>query len=55
MLGPISVRPALTIEDLLTVNGGSYVKAIFSGNDRPYAYDGRHRIRSADENLPMDV
>lgn len=44
-----------TIEHLVTEDGKSYVKVIFSGNDRPYACDGRYRVRSADEDLPMST
>ena len=42
-----------TIEHLVTEDGKSYVKVAFSGNEQPYACDGRYRIRSADEDLPM--
>lgn len=41
-----------TIEHLATEDGKSYVKASFSGTERPYASQGRYRIRSADEDLP---
>ena len=49
------IEPAvvLTIEHLVTEDGKSYVKVTFSGDGRPYACDGRYRVRSADEDLPM--
>ena len=49
------IEPAVvpTIERLITEDGKSYVKVTFSGDDRPYACDGRYRVRSADEDLPM--
>lgn len=49
------IEPAVvpTIEHLVTEDGKSYVKVTFSGDGRPYACDGRYRVRSADEDLPM--
>lgn len=44
-----------TIEHLVTENGKSYVKASFSGTERPYASHGRYRIRSAGEDPPMNA
>lgn len=41
------------IERLETPEGQAYVRVEFSGVEAPYAYDGRYRIRSSDENLPM--
>ena len=49
----IEPRVIPTIERLETVDGKAYVKVSFSGDDRPYACDGRYRVRSADEDLPM--
>ncbi len=49
----IEPRVIPTIECLITEDGKSYVKVAFSGDERPYACDGRYRIRSADEDLPM--
>lgn len=42
-----------TIERLVTEDGKSYIRVAFSGDERPYACDGRYRVRSADEDLPM--
>lgn len=39
----------------MTENGKSHVKASFSGTERPYASQGRYRIRSADDDLPMNA
>ena len=50
----IEPRVYPTIEHLVTEDGKSYVKAVFSGSERPYSCDGRYRIRSADEDLPMN-
>ena len=44
-----------TTEHLVTEDGKSYVKASFFGTERPYASQGRYRIRSADEDLPMNA
>ena len=43
------------IERLETPDGRAYVKVTFSGGERPYACDGRYRIRSADEDVPMSA
>lgn len=51
----IKPRVVPTTEHLLTEDGRSYIKVIFAGDDHPYACDGRYRIRSADEDLPMSV
>ena len=51
----IEPRVYPTIEHLTTDDGKSYVKAAFSGSERPYSCDGRYRIRSADEDLPMNT
>ena len=50
----IEPRVYPTIEHLVTDDGKSYVKAAFSGSERPYSCDGRYRVRSADEDLPMN-
>lgn len=42
------------ISQLETDEGLAYIKVAFSGNERPYSCDGRYRIRSADEDLPMN-
>lgn len=44
-----------TTEHLVTEDGKSYVKTSFFGTERPYASQGRYRIRSADEDLPMNA
>lgn len=44
-----------TVEHLVTEDGKSYIRATFSGDERPYACDGRYRIRGADEDLPMSA
>ena len=49
----IEPRVVPTIERFETDDGRAYVKVVFSGEDRPYACNGRYRIRSADEDLPM--
>lgn len=49
----IEPRVYPTVEHLVTEDGKSYIRATFSGDERPYACDGRYRIRSADEDLPM--
>lgn len=41
------------IEGLVTDDGKAYVRVDFSGFETPYSCDGRYRIRSADEDLPM--
>lgn len=51
----IEPRMVSTIEHLVTENGKSYVKVTFYGDERPYACDGRYRIHSADEDLPMSM
>ena len=43
------------IERLETPDGRAYVKVTFSGDERPYACDGRYRIRSADEDVPLSA
>ncbi|WP_050342451.1 ATP-binding protein [Olsenella sp. oral taxon 807] len=43
------------IERLETPDSRAYVKVTFSGGERPYACDGRYRIRSADEDVPMSA
>ena len=49
----IEPRVVPTIERFETDDGRAYVKVVFSGEDRPYACNGRYRIRSADEDLLM--
>ncbi len=49
----IEPRVYPTIDHLRTEEGKSYIRVTFSGDERPYACDGRYRIRSADEDLPM--
>ncbi len=49
----IEPRVYPTIEHLVSDDGKSYIKVMFSGTERPYAAEGRYRIRSADEDLPM--
>ena len=49
----IEPRVVPAIERLETEGGKAYVKVSFAGDDRPYACDGRYRIRSADEDLPV--
>lgn len=49
----IEPRVVPTIERLETDDGKAYVKVAFAGDERPYACDGRYRVRSADEDLPM--
>ena len=49
----IEPRVYPTVEKLTTEDGRDYVRATFSGDERPYACDGRYRIRSADEDLIM--
>ena len=49
----IEPRVVPAIERLETEEGRAYVKVSFAGDDRPYACDGRYRIRSADEDLPI--
>ena len=44
-----------TVECLVTDDSRSYIKVTFSGDNRPYACDGRYRVRSADEDLPMSA
>lgn len=39
----------------MTADGKSYIRAAFSGDERPYVCDGRYRIRNADEDLPMSA
>lgn len=51
----IEPRVYPTVERLATDDGKSYIKVVFAGDDRPYACEGRYRIRSADEDLPMSV
>lgn len=51
----IEPRVYPTIERLATEDGKTYIRAQFSGDERPYACDGRYRIRSADEDLPMSA
>ncbi|WP_172135269.1 ATP-binding protein [Adlercreutzia sp. ZJ473] len=51
----IEPRVYPTVERLTTDDGKAYVRAEFSGDERPYACDGRYRIRSADEDLPMSA
>lgn len=41
------------IEELWDELGNSYVRVTFEGCEPPYACDGRYRIRSADEDVPM--
>lgn len=43
------------MERLVTDDGKAYIRTQFSGDERPYACDGRYRIRSADEDLPMSA
>ena len=43
------------IERLETPDGRAYVKVTFSGGERPYACDGRYRIRSVDEDVPLSA
>lgn len=49
----IEPRVVPAIERLETEDGRAYAKVSFAGDDRPYACDGRYRIRSADEDLPI--
>jgi ATP-dependent DNA helicase RecG len=49
----IEPRVYPTVEPLVTEDGKTYIEVTFSGDERPYACDGRYRIRSADEDLPM--
>ena len=51
----IEPRVYPTVERLVTDDGKAYIRAQFSGDERPYACDGRYRIRSADEDLPMSA
>lgn len=51
----IEPRVYPTVEHLVTADGKSYIRATFSGDERPYVCDGRYRIRSADEDLPMSA
>ncbi len=51
----IELRVYPTVEHLVTEDGKSYIRATFEGDERPYACDGRYRIRSADEDLPMSA
>jgi len=51
----IELRIYPTVERLVTDDGKAYIRAQFSGDERPYACDGRYRIRSADEDLPMSA
>ncbi len=41
-----------TIEHLVTEDGKSYVKASFSGTERPYAPQGRYRIAPPTRTCP---
>lgn len=41
------------IERLVTDDGKAYVRVEFSGFETPYSCEGRYRIRSADEDVPM--
>ncbi len=41
------------IEDLKDEIGNTYLRVTFEGHEPPYACDGRYRIRSADEDVPM--
>ena len=41
------------IEALATEEGARYVRVSFEGSERPYACDGRYRIRQADEDVLM--
>jgi len=43
------------IERLVTDDGRACVRVEFSGDERPYACDGRYRIRTSDENSPMSA
>lgn len=51
----IEPRVYPTVERLVTDDGKAYIRAQFSGDERPYACDGRYRIRSADVDLPMSA
>lgn len=51
----IEPRVYPTVEHLVTADGKSYIRAAFSGDERPYVCDGRYRIRNADEDLPMSA
>lgn len=51
----IEPRVYPTVDSLSTGDGKTYIRATFSGDERPYACDGRYRIRSADEDLPMST
>ena len=50
-----SIEPRVIpiIECLTTEDGRDYIKVTFAGDERPYACDGRYRIRSADEDILM--
>lgn len=41
------------VESLVDEAGSTYVRVSFEGYEPPYACDGRYRIRSADEDVPM--
>ena len=41
------------IEALATEEGARYIRVLFEGSERPYACDGRYRIRQADEDVLM--
>lgn len=43
------------IDRLVTDDGRAYVRVKFSGDERPYACDGRYRIRTSDEDSPMST
>lgn len=49
----IEPRVYAQIERLATEDGKAYIRVEFSGFETPYSCDGRYRIRSADEDLPM--
>ena len=51
----IEPRVVPTIERLETEDGKATRYLRVSGEERPYACDGRYRIRSADEDLPMGI
>ena len=49
----VEPRVYAQIERLATEDGKAYIRVEFSGFETPYSCDGRYRIRSTDEDLPM--
>lgn len=50
-----SITPPIcpSIEAIEKEAGRSYIKVKFEGKERPYACNGKYRIRSADEDIPL--